>query len=234
MDLTMHARTGALVLVALAAGTAPVDAVAMHTQTFSAVKAATAPPLEPVLDAPVWLTALVLADFYGFKAREPARQATVVRLLYDDRNLYVGVHAEQRGVPITTTQTVDHAGVGHDDRIVVQLDTSGNGTRHYEFSASPAAVHNECSAENARFARRWTSLARILPGDGYEMLMVIPLSALRVQDAAAQRWRFNVIRVVAATKVQSSRPTPTSTIRAGRTRFDALEAHLAPHEKQED
>ncbi len=33
-----------------------------NTQTFSAVKATTAPPREPVLAAPVWLTALVLAD----------------------------------------------------------------------------------------------------------------------------------------------------------------------------
>lgn len=197
---TVRAPRCALALAALLAAPAAAHAAALHTQTFSAVKTTVPPPAEPSLQASVWQAALALTGFYDFNAREPARHATEVRLLYDDRNLYVSVHAEQRGVAITTTQTVDHAGLGRDDRIIVQLDTSGNGSRHYEFRASPSGVHNEFSAENARFAPRWTSLGRILPGDGYELLMVVPLSALRLQDAAAQRWRFNVIRVIAATQ----------------------------------
>ena len=198
MDHKIVLRASVL-LVVLALASAVTVRAAVHTQTFMAVKTTARPPDDAVFDAPVWRNALTLTGFYDFTTRQPARHATVVHMLYDDRNIYVAIQAEQQGVPITATQTVDHVGLSQDDRIVIQIDTSANGQRHYEFSSSPKGVHNEYSAENSRYAPAWTSIGRILPSGDYNILMVIPLSNMRMQSSQLQRWRFNVIRVIAAT-----------------------------------
>ena len=179
MSLKGAARGILFLTLGLAANAGTLAAAGLHTQTFAAVKAALSPPNDAGFDAPVWQSALTLTDFYDFSLREPARHKTIARILYDDRNVYVGVSAEQFGVPITATQTVDNAGIGHDDRIIVQLDTSGKGQRHYEFSASAKGVRNEYSAENARYAPQWSTLARLRPTGGYNLLMVIPISDMR-------------------------------------------------------
>jgi hypothetical protein len=199
MTLMVNARTCALILLISLAGTLSARASAVHTQAFTAVKTPVPPPLDASFDAPIWRDALTLTDFYDFNARQPAQHATVARVLYDDKNLYVGVHAEQHDTPLTTTQTIDNAGLGHDDRIVVQIDTSGTGIRHYEFAATPKGIHNEFSIENARYAPQWTSIAHVMPNGDYNVLMVIPLADMRAQSSLVQRWRFNVIRVIAAT-----------------------------------
>src|SRR5581483_2998178 len=199
MSLKGAARGILFLTLGVAANAGTLSAAALHTQTFAAVKAALSPPNDAGFDAPVWQSAVTLTGFYDFSLREPARHKTIARILYDDRNVYVGVSAEQFGVPITATQTVDNAGIGHDDRIIVQLDTSGKGQRHYEFSASAKGVRNEYSAENARYAPQWSTLARLRPTGGYNLLMVIPISDMRTSGAAVQSWRFNVIRVMAAT-----------------------------------
>jgi hypothetical protein len=199
MDFISNARACALILVVSLAAAAPVRASAVHTQTFAAVKTPAPPPPDASLDAPIWKSALAVTDFYDFNSRQPARHVTVARVLYDDTYLYIGIHAEQRGIPISASQTIDNAGLGHDDRVIVQIDTSGTGIRHYEFSATPKGVHNEYSAENARFAPHWSSIANLLPDGGYNILMSIPLADMRTQRTAVQRWRFNVIRVIAAT-----------------------------------
>lgn len=182
--------------VAFAGPAAAVD----HTRTFTAVKTDTAPPMDASsFDAPVWQRALKIAGFQNFNVRRPAKFGTTAYFTYDDKNLYVGVHAEQSGAPIVATQNVDNANVLSDDHVSFSIDTSGNGSRVYSFKATPKGIHDETSSENARYAPEWTSLAKILPDGGYNVMMVIPLSDIRAQSAPVQRWKFNVVRFVAAT-----------------------------------
>jgi len=173
----------------------PVD----HTRTFDAVKTDVAPPLEQSFESAVWQHALKIDGFENFNVRQPAKYATTAYFTYDDKNLYVGVHAEQHGAPIVATQNNDNANVLSDDHVSFSIDTSGNGSRVYSFKATPKGVHDETSSENARYAPEWTSLAKILPDGGYNVLMVIPLGDIRAQNAPVQRWKFNVVRFVAAT-----------------------------------
>lgn len=182
-------------IAAVQSSAGPVD----HTRVIQAVKTQAVPPLDGSLDSPLWAAGVTAQGFENFSLRRPAKYATVAYLLYDDKNFYVGVHAEQAGTPIIATQNVDHAGVVNDDHILLQIDTSGNGSRVYTFRASPRGIHDESSSENARYAPEWTSVGKIFANGDYNVVMVIPLADMRAQNAPVQRWRINVARLVAAT-----------------------------------
>jgi hypothetical protein len=163
-----------------------------------AVKAAVPPPLAASDAAPVWRTAVVARDFMNFTDRSRARLRVTARLLYDAENIYVEFHSDQAGVPITATQRVEHAGVGSDDHVGFELDTSGNGSRVYTFRVNPLGVHDESSSENSRYAPPWTSIAASHPDGSWDAMLVIPLSDIRAQSGSVQDWRINFERYVAA------------------------------------
>ncbi len=188
----------AALALAIACASSPVAASVSAGTRIVAAKAASPPPFALPIVPSAWRGAVIARHFVDFTARRPSRYATTVYLLYDDRNLYVAFRCEQRGAPITATQHVDHAGVGSDDYVAFGIDTVGNGSRTYGFRVNPLGVHDESSSENARYAPSWRSLARIVPGEGYEVLMVIPLDDIRAQSAPLQSWRFNFERFVAA------------------------------------
>ena len=129
----------------------------------------------------------------------PADHETVAYLLYDDENLYVAIHNEQHGTPIVATQTVDHASVASDDHVSLNLETSGNGGRVYQFRMNPHGIHDESSSENARYAPDWKSSADVLPNGDWNAVMVIPLNVIRAQGGGKQDWQINVVRFVAGT-----------------------------------
>ena len=169
-----------------------------HTAVVRAVKAEHAVPLDASLRDPVWQTALTATGFVNFTLLRPAAHETVAYFLYDDHNLYIGFRCAQRGVPIVATQTVDHAGVSSDDHVTVWIDTSGNGSRTYSFSANPRGVSSETSSENTRYAPTWTTVAASSDGN-YTVMMEIPLSVLRAQGSGSQTWRINFERYIANT-----------------------------------
>lgn len=165
---------------------------------FAAVKTSTPPPLRADLAAPVWQTALKATDWFDTTTKMPAPLQTTGYLLYDDKNLYVGIYAQQAGTPIVDPQNVDNAGVVSDDHVSFSFDTSGGSSRVYSFKVNPKGIHDETSSENARYAPQWTSLAKVLPNGDYVVVMVIPLSIIRAQSSAVQSWKFNFVRFIAA------------------------------------
>lgn len=182
----------AFILAAVSSG------VVDHTTSLTAVKTDTPPPLDASLSNAVWQHALTFHIAQSFTRRAPAAHTTIVYMLYDAKNLYVGVHAEQAGTPIVASQTVDNAGVLNDDHITVLIDPSGNGSRYYSFLITPRGIRDETSSENARYAPNWTGDAKVLANGDYNVMLVIPFHVMRAQAAAVQRWRMNVARYVAA------------------------------------
>lgn len=175
------------------------QAYVAHEATFTAVRAAAPLALDPSLSDPAWQKAFTATDFYNFTARRPAALKTTAYVLYDEKNLYVAFRCVQSGVPISATQNVDHAGVLTDDHVTVLIDTSGNGSRSYDFRSSPKGVHDESSTENSRYTPVWQSAAKVLPNGDYNVMMIIPLSNLRSEGGPTKRWRINFVRFIAAT-----------------------------------
>lgn len=180
-------------------GALPARAWVPHTARVAAVKAARPPSLDPSLSDPEWRRGTVFNNFYDFTDHRPAALKTVAYLLYDDKNLYLAVHVQQAGVPITAAQTVDHAGVATDDHISLNLETSGSGARVYQFRANPRGIHDEYSSENSRYAPDWQSITKVLPNGDWNLVMVVPLRVIRAQGGAKQDWQIDIVRFIAAT-----------------------------------
>lgn len=162
------------------------------------MRAGAPPPLDASLRAPEWNTAIKATQFWNFTERQPAKLPTTAFFLYDDKNLYVGFIANQTGVPITATQSTNDVGYGQDDSVSVAIDTSNNNSRTYTFTVTPAGVRYETSTESSRYQPPWQAVAQ-RTADGYNAMMVIPLSDLRTQNASAQNWRIDFARHIAAT-----------------------------------
>ncbi len=167
-------------------------------QAVVAVRAASAPPLDASLADPVWGSALTATDFSNAVTHRSAALPTTAKLLYDDKNLYVGFVCGQGDVPLTQTQSVNDVGYGVDDAVTIGIDASGSGARTYTFSVTPRGVRYETSSESARYQPPWTAVAQPAPG-GYRVMMVIPLADLRLQRGATQSWRIEFARRIAAT-----------------------------------
>jgi hypothetical protein len=202
MTLKRMLALAAMLLLPLAVRAAQADSPPDHTQRFAAVKTTTPPPLDASLSSPVWQNALKVSLSESFTLRRPAQHSTLVYLLYDEKNLYVGVHAEQAGTPIVASQTVDNAGVLNDDHVSVLIDPTGNGSRYYTFRITARGIRDEASSENARYAPDWAGTAKVFSNGNYNVMMIIPFADIRAQGAAVQRWRMNFDRYVAANSDQ--------------------------------
>ena len=169
--------------------------------SFPAIRAATPPALDARLADPVWKTALVATDLMGVTTHAPSRVETRFSLLYDDANLYVGIVAEQRGFPITATQTANNVGFGVDDYAGIGIDPTGNGQQVYFFETTPLGTRYQQATESARYAPPWTATAA-RTATGWSAMLVIPLKVVR--QAGLKQWRFDFIRHIAAVNENQS------------------------------
>ncbi len=178
---------------------APASATLGATGTVPAVRAPHPLPLDPTLSDPAWETGklAVAPSYMDLTTRRPAPVETTTYLLYDDRNIYVAFHAEQRGIPIVAGQPTNNVGFGIDDFVGVGLDPGGSGSQVYWFETTPRGTRYQQASANARFAPQWGAAARTRP-DGWDAVMIIPLDALRV-GGGKQRWRIDFARQLATT-----------------------------------
>jgi hypothetical protein len=191
-------------LAASLAGTAvPAAAITGPGGAFAAVRTEKPPALDAALTDPAWEKAVVATGLQTVTTQKPSPFASRFMLLYDDANLYVGIKLEQAGAPVTASQSANDVGFGLDDFAGLGIDPSGNGGQVYFFMTTPRGTRYQQSTESARFAPPWTAVAKTTP-EGWNAMLVIPLRVLRRPSGAAQAWRFDFIRRVAALNVNES------------------------------
>lgn len=145
---------------------------------------------------PAWASAVPAAGFIDLATKAPARQRTTARVLYDDNAVYVAFEGEQSG-SLTAAQTTDDVGFATDDFVGFGIDVAGNGERVYFFFVTPRGTKYEQASESARYRPIW-SAAAAPTARGWNAVMRIPYSALRLRGNGAQRWKLNFIRNIGA------------------------------------
>lgn len=145
-----------------------------------------------------WQKGLMGTDFFNVTTRAPSQVRTRSYVLYDATNVYVRFECDQKNAPLTALQSTNDVGFGTDDFVGVGIDTSGNGSQVYYFETTPSAVRYQAASENARYLPHWTATARAT-AQGWEAILVVPLSTMRLRAGGQQTWRMNFIRGVAAT-----------------------------------
>src|SRR5438094_8293611 len=171
--------------------------VAIALRTTEAIR------LDGRLDEPAWQRAPpigVLRQREPVENNEPSED-TVVRVLYNDDALYIGVVSHDRSPrEIVSTQLTRDANLVVDDRITVILDPFFDHRNGFFFQVNPAGaradgqVSNNSETLSSDWDGIWNAAARISE-EGWIAEIEIPFKTLRFKPGQSV-WGFNVERQI--------------------------------------
>ena len=155
------------------------------------------------LDEPVWSQADAATNFRMQEPTEgaPASERTEVRVLFDDKNFYVGIHAfDSEPARINSRELVRDAGFANDDKVEILIDTYHDRRNAFRFAVNPlgtqqdALITDEGRDVNLSWDAPWVSAGRI-DQTGWTVEIAIPLTTLRFKEGL-DTWGFNVARII--------------------------------------
>lgn len=158
--------------------------------------------LDGVLDEPEWRTAPSVGDLVQ---RQPdtgqaPSERTVVTLLRDGENLYIGVaafDAEPRRV--LGAQMARDGGLGSDDRIEILLDTFRDQRNAFYFATNPAgALLDGLAFGNGELNNDWDAIWNVRTrrhDQGWTAEFSIPFKSLNF-PSDSRAWGFNISRTI--------------------------------------
>ena len=170
----------------------------------TAVRAALPIRLDGNLDEADWRRATPIDNFYETYPgdRTPATEHTEVRLLYDDRFLYVGFRLglNDRSKLRTPFVRRDKVGSSH-DYVQIYLDPQGARRGSYLFRVNARGTktdgyQNETQQTETLDPDYDWDVATRTDARGWSTELRIPLSTLRISKAGAQSWSVIVTRGV--------------------------------------
>jgi hypothetical protein len=157
------------------------------------------------LDEAEWRHAEPATDFIQrlpYTGR-PATERTEARLLYDDRNLYVGVYCFDSAGPegIVVKDIKRDFMTLESDGFQIVIDTFNDDRNSFLFAVNPAGgrwdmqIGADGAAGNRHWEGIWYSKTRITEA-GWQAELAIPFKTLRFSKAADQIWGVNYERRV--------------------------------------
>ena len=158
--------------------------------------------LDGRLNEPAWQSAPGIHNFTQRELHlgEPATEKTVVKILYDDKNLYIGVWCYDNDPSgIRATQLKRDFDPGTDDNFSIIIDTYGDKRNGYFFVTNPngarldGMVIDNGRKMNVSWDGVWNVKAK-RTGQGWFAEFVIPFSTLRFKTNEQQTWGINFQR----------------------------------------
>ncbi|MBX7223054.1 MAG: carbohydrate binding family 9 domain-containing protein [Blastocatellia bacterium] len=155
------------------------------------------------LSEDIWQQAEVTREFRQIEPNQGAApsETTEVRVLYDEKNLYLGILAfDTTPDNINARELARDSSFSNDDRISILIDTFYDRRNGYRFSVNPlgtqqdALVSDDGRSINTTWDALWFAAGKITP-QGYAVEIAIPLTSLRFLDGIPN-WGFNVSRVI--------------------------------------
>lgn len=169
-----------------------------------AVRTLTPLRVDGVLDEPDWARAEPASGFRQVDPDQgaPASQDTEVRLLFDERHLYVGARCrDAAGRPGARVQDLRRDfDFFANDLFGLTLDPYGDGRTAIAFQVNPAGAQRDLQVFDDQFYdREWDAAWDVRTrqsDDGWTVEMAIPWATLRYPRGAAQSWGLNFVRVL--------------------------------------
>jgi len=185
-----------------ASAQSPDDALA-GARVATAVRAEEAIHLDGRLDERAWQRARPIGVF---RQREPVEnaepsEATIVRVLYTDDALYIGIVSQDRSPrEIVSTQLTRDANLDVDDRITIVLDPFFDHRNGFFFQVNPAGARSDGQVSNnsESLSRDWDGIwnaAARISDEGWIAEVEIPFKTLRFKPGQSV-WGFNVERQI--------------------------------------
>lgn len=182
-----------------------------------ATEAVEAPLIDGTVDEDVWKRADVFTNFVQAEPHEgqPATEKTEVRILYDNRAVYVGVicyDSEPDGIVVTDTRR--DSDLAEMDAFKIILDTYHDKQNGFVFGTNPAGLEYDGQVSNdgeagrmggarqtagsgAGFNLNWDASWRVkaqINEEGWSAEFAIPLRTLRYGSEKPQTWGLNFYR----------------------------------------
>src|SRR6266516_942146 len=191
--------------IAPATATAPAQLPRESTgpRRIQAVRVTEAIKIDGRFDEPAWAVAEAATDFHQQEPTEgaAASEKTEVRVLYDDRNLYIGIHAfDSEPSRINARELVRDASFSNDDKVDILLDTYHDKRNAFRFTVNPlgtqqdALITDEGRDVNLSWDSPWLSSGHI-DQTGWIVEIAIPLTTLRFRQGE-DTWGLNVARAI--------------------------------------
>lgn len=201
-------------LVAIAAGSAvalaQVEAPSSGGRSATAARADHAPRLDGTLEDPIWKTALPVGDFRQREPFEttPPTEKTEVRILYDARHVYFGIHCyDKTPGAIVATQLRRDLSLDLDDNFAIMIDPTLSHRNGYIFEVNPLGTQRDGeiieeqappagdSIVDPSWDGLWISAAKIT-SDGWTATVAIPFSTLNFRGGSEVNWGLNFRRFI--------------------------------------
>jgi hypothetical protein len=169
--------------------------------TIEAVKIDKPIELTGKLDNPLWLKAVPVELNYEVTPGDntPAPQKTLVRVLYDDKNIYFGFECVDTNPNQIRANVSDRDKIFQDDYVIVCIDTYGDFQKSYEIAVNPFGIQGDLAAtmnnEDSSLDWIWFSAAS-KSEKGWNAEIAIPFSSLNFPNVDEQNWRLNIIRTI--------------------------------------
>jgi hypothetical protein len=199
--------TSATLLALLAAASTPAPGSAAATRGprphLRAARTPTPPKIDGHLDDAVWRLAPVSDTFVQHYPDEgaPPSERTELRILYDDKNVYVGIDCWQVHSPLVR-RLQRRDGSLPSDGVWIDIDSRSDGVTAYHFSVNSAGVISDAVHFNdTDYSPDWDAIweAKVaLTDHGYSVEYRIPLSTLRFAARPVQSWGLQVRRAIDA------------------------------------
>lgn len=165
---------------------------------FEAVRVNESPSIDGILDEQVWSTSNVITEF---RQRDPIfdvvpRFDTEVRIIYDNKAIYIGAIMydpdpdsikHELGVRDNDGLNADFFGIG--------FDTYNNKQDAYIFSVTASGVQTDSREADETYDAVWASAVKI-NGNGWNVELKIPYSALRFPSIETQEWGMQIVRSI--------------------------------------
>jgi hypothetical protein len=174
-------------------------------KTVRAVRTEQAPVLDGMVTDPQWQRAPAVLDFTQYDPREGAlpTEQTSVRILYDDRALYVGVICYDSKPDQMVGQLTRRDRSSEAERFTVQIDSYHDHQTAFVFSTNVSGVQSDgvLSQDGAVYDITLDMVWSVKTAtylDGWSAEFEIPFNALRFaeQDGGALEWGINFRRYI--------------------------------------
>ena len=171
------------------------------TATATRIEPSQAPVIDGDLADPIWSKAQAIEEFYQLEPAEgaPPTEHTVIRILYDENNLYVSIMAYDDQPDRMTARIKQRDGaIDSDDIIRIYLDPEATRRNAYIFEVNPLGARREGLIQNNtdvlyEWNTIWSARARIL-SDGWSVEVAIPFRS--ISYGKRTDWGFDFFRLV--------------------------------------
>lgn len=168
------------------------EAVCAERPVIPAVMVDTAPKIDGDLSDPCWQQAPVFTDFYLTDDSTKAPEDTIIRLCYDQKNIYVSFYCkDSQPAKISAQQKKRRGPMGCDDKVEIDIDcfNSFNWDQIPWLQASAGGAQYEVlqsgDASKIEWKGDWQAGTKMV-SDGYTVEFAVPFAILQYDSKATK------------------------------------------------